>query len=116
LVEMATAAVPYLQQDIPVDEEAAKKHLTPTIARSLEKLADRLTGLAEFSHEMLEQAFKQVLEEDRLKMGQLSQPVRVALTGQAASPGIFEVIDLLGRERTLARLKRGIERARGARP
>ena len=116
LVEMAKAAVPYLQQDIPVDEEAAKKHLTPTIARSLEKLTDRFTGLAEFSHEMLEQAFKQVLEEDRLKMGQLSQPVRVALTGQAASPGIFEVIDLLGRERTLARLKRGIERARGARP
>ena len=116
LVEMAKAAVPYLQQDIPVDEEAAKKHLTPTIVRSLEKLADRFTGLAEFSHAMLEQAFKQVLEEDRLKMGQLAQPVRVALTGQAASPGIFEVIDLLGRERTLARLKQGIERARAARP
>ena len=116
LVEMGKAAVPYLQQDIPVDEEAAKKHLTPTIVRSLEKLADRFTGLAEFSHAMLEQAFKQVLEEDRLKMGQLAQPVRVALTGQAASPGIFEVIDLLGRERTLARLKQGIERARAARP
>lgn len=116
LVEMATAAAPYLVQHVTIEEEAAKEHLTLAIAGSIEKLAGRFAGLAEFSHATLEQAFKQVLEEDRLKMGQLAQPVRVALTGRAASPGIFEVIDLLGRERTLARLRRGIERAKAARP
>ncbi|MDF2459848.1 MAG: gltX, partial [Nitrospira sp.] len=42
---------------------------------------------------------------------QLAQPVRVALTGRTASPGLFEVMEILGPERTLLRLRHGIERA-----
>jgi len=52
-----------------------------------------------------------VVEEEAIKMGQLAQPVRVALTGRTASPGLFEVMEVLGRDRTLARLRAGIERA-----
>ena len=54
------------------------------------------------------------IEEEGLKLGQLAQPVRVALTGRAASPGLFEVMEVLGRDRTLFRLRKGIERASGA--
>jgi glutamyl-tRNA synthetase len=46
-----------------------------------------------------------------MKMGQLAQPVRVALTGRTASPGLFEVMEVLGRDRTLFRLQKGLERA-----
>ena len=116
LVEMATMAAPYVQRDIVIEEDAAKKHLTPDITPALSKFADRVAALAEFSHAALEKAFKEVLDEHGLRMGQLAQPVRVALTGRAASPGLFEVMELLGRERTLARLRRGIERAKAARP
>ncbi|TLY26827.1 MAG: glutamate--tRNA ligase [Nitrospirae bacterium] len=116
LVEMAQAAVPYLQQDIPIEDEAAEKFLTPAIAPILGHLAERLAALQEFTKPGQEAAFKEVMERAGLKMGQLAQPVRVALTGRAASPGIFEVIDLLGRERTLARLRKGVERAKAARP
>ena len=45
-------------------------------------------------------------EEEKLKLGQIAQPVRVALTGGTASPGIFEVMAVLGKGRTLARLDR----------
>ena len=55
--------------------------------------------------------FKKLVEEEGIKMGQLAQPVRVALTGRTASPGLFEVMDVLGRERTLFRLRKGIEQA-----
>jgi len=116
LVEMATMAAPYVQRDIVIEEDAAKKHLTPDITPALSKFADRVAALAEFSHAALEKAFKEVLDEHGLGMGQLAQPVRVALTGRMASPGLFEVMELLGRERTLARLQTGIERAKAARP
>ena len=116
LVEMATMAAPYVQRDIVIEEDAAKKHLTPDITPALSKFADRVAALAEFSHAALEKAFKEVLDEHGLRMGQLAQPVRVALIGRTASPGLFEVMELLGRERTLARLRRGIERAKAARP
>ena len=49
-----------------------------------------------------------------MKMGQLAQPVRVALTGRTASPGLFEVMEVLGRDRTLFRLRQGIEQASDA--
>ena len=54
--------------------------------------------------------FKKLVEEEGMKMGQLAQPVRVALTGRTASPGLFDVMEVLGRERTLLRLRKGIER------
>jgi len=42
------------------------------------------------------------------KLGDLAQPVRVALTGRTVSPGIYEVMELLGKERTIARLKKAV--------
>jgi glutamyl-tRNA synthetase len=114
LVEMAAAAEPYMVQEPTMESEAVHKFLTPTMAPILETLAQRFHSAKEFSKETLEGIFKVVLEESGLKMGQLAQPVRVALTGRAVSPGIFEVIDLLGREATMLRLRRGIELAQGS--
>ena len=111
LVEMVTWATPYFGQDVTMDEEAAKKFLTPAMAPALATLAARFEVEPVFHKEQWETIFKQVVDEMGMKMGQLAQPVRVALTGRTASPGLFEVMELLGRERTLIRLKKGIERA-----
>jgi glutamyl-tRNA synthetase len=111
LVEMAEAAAPYLHDSVVLEDAAARKFLTPAIQPALTRLKDRLATASDFSPGTLEGIFKEVLNEHGLKMGQLAQPVRVALTGRAASPGIFEVMDLLGRDRTLRRLQAGIERA-----
>ena len=116
LQEMAAVATPYVRDNIPIEEAAAKKFLTPAIAPTLAKLADRLSALPEFSKDTLEKTFKELLDKEGIKMGQLAQPVRVALTGRTASPGIFDVMDLLGKERTLARLRKGIERASAGQP
>ncbi|NOT21425.1 MAG: glutamate--tRNA ligase [Nitrospiraceae bacterium] len=111
LVEMVDWVRPYLGQAVTYDEEAAKKFLTPAIEPVLGKLLARFADFPAFSKQQWEGAFKQVVEEEGMKMGQVAQPVRVALTGRTASPGLFEVMEVLGRDRTLLRLRRGIERA-----
>jgi glutamyl-tRNA synthetase len=113
LTDMVMWVMPYFGQTVAFDEESVKKFLTPAIAPILGKLLARLEAFPTFSKQEWEESFKKLVEEERIKMGQLAQPVRVALTGRTASPGLFEVMDVLGRERTLFRLRKGIERASG---
>jgi len=111
LVEMVDWVRPYFGESVVLEEEAAKKFLTPAIAPVLSKLLARFEALPTFSRQVWEESFKKFVEEEGIKMGQIAQPVRVALTGRTASPGLFEVMEILGRDRTLLRLRRGLERA-----
>jgi glutamyl-tRNA synthetase len=65
---------------------------------------EALAGLAEWTAEATEQAVREVAEKRGAKLGQVAQPLRAALTGRATSPGIFDVLVLLGREESLARI------------
>jgi len=112
LVELVDSAHFYLTDDIAIDEKAAKKFLTPEVSQPLSKLIERLSALDEFSEANIESAFSGVLEEFGLSMGKLAQPVRVALTGSTVSPGIHEVIAVLGKERTIRRLQSALKRLR----
>jgi len=111
LVEMVEWVKPYFGEAVMFEEEAAKKFLTPAIAPMLGRLLKGFETIPSFSKQEWEEAFRKLVEEEAIKMGQLAQPVRVALTGRTASPGLFEVMEVLGRDRTLARLRAGIERA-----
>ncbi|GKS59820.1 glutamate--tRNA ligase [Nitrospira sp.] len=114
LLELAHWISPYLDDAVAVEDQAAKKYLTRDIASVLEELTNRFAAIPDFSASVWEATFKTFVEEKGMKMGQVAQPVRVALTGRTASPGLFEVMELLGRERTLLRLRKGVERARAA--
>ena len=110
LVELVDSATFYLTDDISIDEKAAKKFLTSQIRGPIAKLIQQLTGLDNFIVANIEQAFSTVLQEMGLSIGELAQPVRVALTGSTVSPGIHEVIAVLGKERTLRRLSSALQR------
>jgi glutamyl-tRNA synthetase len=110
LVELVEQAHYYLSDDISIDEKAAKKFLIPEIKEPLNSLIQKLSNLADFSDGAVQQAFAEVLEQTGLSMGKLAQPVRVALTGSTISPGIHEVIAVLGKERTLKRLNTAMQR------
>ncbi len=110
LVELVDSATFYLTDDIPIDEKAAKKFLTPQVREPIAKLIEQLTVLDDFAEANIEQTFSAVLQEMGLSMGELAQPVRVALTGSTVSPGIQEVIAVLGKERTLRRLSSALQR------
>ena len=112
LVEMVEWVRPYFGQVVPLEEVAANKFLTSDSERILSKLVERFQAFPVFDKTEWEAAFKKLVEEEGVKMGYLAQPVRVALTGRTASPGLFEVMEVLGRERTLLRLRKGIERAK----
>lgn len=110
LVELVDMAHIYLSDDVTIEPKAATKFLTPTTLPLLSQLRARLAE-AEWREHLLEQVFATLMEEAQVKLGQLAQPVRVALTGGTASPGIFEMLLVLGRERTLARLDRVLSAA-----
>lgn len=104
--EMADGAMFYFVDEPEFEEKAVKKFLKPAALEPLELLVTELDALEDFGEKALEGAFMAVMEKTGLKLGKIAQPVRVALTGKTASPGIFEVIEVLQKEKTLARLNR----------
>jgi len=92
------------------DEKAAGKQLKGDLLRdNLVELASRLEVLDNWRPDPLEALFRTLAEERDISAGKLIHPVRLAVTGSGSSPGLFEVLELLGRERTLARLERLVD-------
>ena len=108
LGEMAEGALFYFREKITYEEKADKKFLTPNILGHLEEIKARLERLDYFTLEGLEELFKAFLEERQIKLGKIAQPLRIALTGKTISPGIFEIMVVLGKEKVLDRLDRVI--------
>jgi glutamyl-tRNA synthetase len=116
LVEMVELAGFYLSDSFTLDPKAVNKFLTPEILPVLARLHARLVALPVWEEKRIEQIFAGLMEEEQLPLGKIAQPVRVALTGGTVSPGIFEVMAVLGRERTLARLERVLTEHGGSPP
>ena len=110
LVELVEMAHYYLSDEIRWDDKAVKKFLTPAAKGPIEKVLRGLTEIRDFNVAAIEQVFTRILGEEGLSLGNLAQPVRVALTGSTVSPGIYEVIAVLGKERTLNRLHQALEK------
>jgi glutamyl-tRNA synthetase len=109
LTELVDTAHYYLSDEITLDEKAAKRFLTPDVLAPMESLIRKLLTLTDFSAADIDRVFSNTLEEHGLQMGKLAQAVRVALTGGTVSPGIHDVIAVLGKERTLRRLNRALD-------
>ena len=105
LLEMAEKSAFFFKQQVEFDEKARNKFLTDEAKPLIEKIITELAALESYSLENIESLFKKIVEEEGMKLGKLAQPVRVALTGATVSPGIYDVILLLGKEETLKRLK-----------
>jgi glutamyl-tRNA synthetase len=109
LIEMAQWLRFYFADHIIYDDKAAGKFLTAETAPLLAKLVQALEGLRTFDEASIEQVFQQLLAESGLKLGAIAQPARVALTGDTVSPGIHQIMAILGRERVLSRLSQAME-------
>lgn len=108
LVEIADSADYFFTNEIKYEEAAQKKFLTPEVLPILEALVSRLSSLNNFQASEMQNIFKVIMEERGAKMVQVAQPVRVALTGGTVSPGIFEVMEILGKDKVIERLKKAI--------
>ena len=99
----AGAAFLFKQRPLSLDEKAAAL-LTPEARDLLAKISARLQTQSDWTVPALEATLKPFAEELGLGLGKLAQPMRAALTGTTTSPGIFDVLALLGREESLARI------------
>ena len=109
LVDLAERAKFYVsERPIAFDQHAAKVLDEPARER-LARLAEALRNLCSWDEPGLESTLRAAAEAAGVKLGQLAQPLRAALTGSTASPGIFEVMAVLGREEVLARLADAVE-------
>ncbi|HQR67170.1 MAG TPA: glutamate--tRNA ligase, partial [Thermoanaerobaculia bacterium] len=104
LRELAAALSIYGSDPAAFEPAGLKKFGRPESGPLLRELADRLSAVRPFAHPSLEEAARRLAEERSLKLGELAQPARLALTGSLASPPLFELMDVLGEETTRRRL------------
>ncbi len=105
LVEMAELIGFIFVDQIHMDDSAQKLLSDETIKLRLKRLCEELEKLTAFGHTDIKQVFENLVAEMNIKLKDLAQPTRAALCGRTISPGIHESIALLGREKTLKRLK-----------
>jgi glutamyl-tRNA synthetase len=104
LNELAEGAA-FLFKSIPLDMDEKAALLLAGDARDLlGRVRQKLAAVSDWTAGATEQAVREVAETSGVKLGQVAQPLRAALTGRATSPGIFDVLVLLGREESLARI------------
>jgi glutamyl-tRNA synthetase len=108
LEEMADAAEFYFREK-PTDPSVAAKFLTPGIAPVLREIAEAFSALDPFAPAGMEETLNAVVERHGGDL-KVHQPIRVALTGKTASPGLFEVMEILGRDEVVRRLIRAATR------
>jgi glutamyl-tRNA synthetase len=111
IVDMLEQARPFIVDAsfLHYDEAAVKKFLTDGTKLMLEEITSRMEALTEFTEASLEDLHKQFLEDHDIKFKAVAQPIRVAIMGKTQSPGLFETMVVLGKEQTLARLRRALE-------
>lgn len=109
LLEMAEAARFYFLEELEYQPEGAKKFFDPEVVALFEDLIQRFSALPRWDKPSLEETIQNLIDETGRTMKQMAQPIRLALTGKTASPGLFEVMEVLGAKRTLDRLHRALQ-------
>ena len=94
-------------EDFAMDAEAVEKSLKkPGAATRLSALIESFNGVSDWTHPKLEESLKATATSLGVKTGELVHPCRVAASGRSVGPGLYEMLEVLGKDRTLARLER----------
>lgn len=109
LNEIVEQSLYFFTDDFEYDEKAADKFLVERSGEIFELLSEELSRVENFSHDDIHGGFERVMQRTGLGLGKIAQPVRVALTGSTKSPGIFDVVEILGRDTVARRLARAID-------
>ena len=96
----------FFRDDFAYDEDGRKHLENPDSREYLRILADRLAGITDFSHATIEAVFREFAEERGIKAGPIIHPARMAVSGKTKGAGLFEMMEVLGRERVVARMRR----------
>jgi glutamyl-tRNA synthetase len=103
--QLVEDARPFLEERVTPEPEAARKHLSSGLRTPFAALIEAFDRADPFEAHVLEPTLRGTADQSGIKAGALIHATRVAVTGRAVSPGLFEVLELLGRERTVTRMK-----------
>ena len=106
--EFATKGSYFFHSDFPYEQEAAAKNFTWEGKGYLEKLLARFEEIGDFTKQNLELALNQVAEELQVKRGRLIHPTRLAVSGVSEGPGLFDILETIGKSETIGRIKRAM--------
>jgi len=109
LKEMARSCAFLFKAPEEYDPRGVKKFFKKEVADYLDAVASELERLDEFTPEGIEEAFKKVLDELGIKLKAVAQPVRIAITGRTVSPGLHEIIYLVGKEESVRRIRKAAD-------
>lgn len=109
--DFATLGRPFFSDDFDMEEGAVNKNVLKHegLKTWFPTLADRFENLADFEDAGIEGVIRTMAEEENVKAGILINGIRTAVTGQAVGPGIFELLNALGKERVVKRLRKAVE-------
>ena len=110
LAEFVELADFFFKDDFTVDEEGKKKHLDNEEKKeNMRIFADRLEGIEAFSQEGIEEICRDIVEERGIKAAAVIHPTRMAISGKTKGAGLFEIMEVLGKEKVINRMK-GLKR------
>jgi len=113
LNELAAGARMFYEPPRSYDEKAVKRHLRDSTWPLLQEFVTRAATLRDWDAVMIHALLQEICEAHGVKLGRLAQPIRILVSGGPVSPPIDATLALLGREESLRRIRRGIERLHG---
>jgi len=116
LTELADNAFYYFRDPETYEEAAAKKHFNNEAREILIELIAEIQKLEPFNHAALEELYRKLSEVKTVKLAKLVHPTRLSVSGVSFGPGLFELMELLGRDRVVARMKKAVERIETSTP
>ncbi len=109
ITEIVDNSLYFFKDPGPYEEKAAKKHFTPETAKTLLSLIDKLSASGSFAQAELEQLFHDFAQASGIGLGDCVHPTRLAISGVSFGPGLFELMEALGKETVIRRMKKAVD-------
>jgi glutamyl-tRNA synthetase len=113
VTDMAESCIYFFKDPINYEEKALKKYFTSNAAEILSVIQDNLSGLEDFTSQNIEKKFHEISEKSNIASGKLIHPTRLAVSGVSFGPGLFELLEVLGKETVIRRIITAINFIRG---
>ncbi len=113
VTDMAESCIYFFKDPINYEEKALKKYFTSNAAEILAVIQDNLSGLEDFTSQNIEKKFHEISEKSNIASGKLIHPTRLAVSGVSFGPGLFELLEVLGKETVIRRIITAINFIRG---
>lgn len=110
LEDFVTFGKYFFEDPVDYDREGIEKYWKDKTSEILSEFVSRIEKIEDYTAPVIERELRSFADEKNIKAGDLIHPIRLAITGMRISPGLFEVMEVLGKETTIRRIKNALDR------